>query len=641
MVKSQIRTMGSPLFKPAIFGAVMAIAMSVFWTFGIHNFHVQADSSLTLDATAGDSFAVLHWSLSGVEEFDGFSIERRVAQGGTFAEIANVNSGAGNKYLDTDVENGTKYVYRIEVQPDTLGISDVESITPSASSPVTLPSLDAPRIDAVVSNGRLVRFVNVTWTHMDFANGSDQSYDFHREGTSTIFGVSGSSLPTGERVFKYSVNHEEGQTYRYGIRMNLVGEDDVTYSTSVSWGSVVVPVLTPTDLSASQSNGQVDLKWYAADDVQGYRIYRRQIGHDSELQELVSTTDSTDTQYTDTDVSHGSTYKYAVAAVRLGDASYKSNTVQIAKTTELPPTPVGLEAVAHEDGSIVLSWDQSDDSTVTGYQVFRGRPRNVVPATVSGTDATYKVADVSGIEVTAYTDTQEVFDWPHVYRVKAVNVAGESAPSNRVDIVNVPFNPNFYQITSEYTDNGWALRLHWTHYERSNDVSGFQIWRRSSNDGESALTVYVQDTGDTQKKYLDTNVTPGWRYKYMVKAINSGGTSSPTTVMNRLVPRAVGSPNNVTASAEDEGTVRLTWDAPSYGNVTGYRILRRVTHISGNERVHVSDTGNTTTSYIDTDTTANYIHIYRVVALDSSQTVPSSLPSSYVYEYPLEPDAGN
>ena len=612
---------------------VMAVVISAIWS---SNLQAQNSPSLVLEASPGNSFSTLAWSLSGADDVTGYRIERRVARGGEFEEVTTLDIDDGDMYLDLGLETGTRYVYRIIALPESLGLSDIVSVTPSVNSPTTLPSLGEIRFEPVLADGRKIRFVYMFWTPHRLANGGRPSYDVFRRGLPTVPYVSGHLMDNGERRYKASyIDHEEGETYHYGVQVRIsVGGSE--YLSPVSWGEAVMPVLTPTGLTAEQENGRIFLSWNGVDAVEGYQVLRRRMDTESRLQVLVDNTRSTDARHTDVDVETGSTYRYVVAAVRTGGISYRSNQVELTKFTVPPPAPQSLSGVAREDGSIVLSWDPVDDSTVTGYQVFVGHPSEFDESSV--TDARSLLTEVSGNATTTYTDTRKVYDWPHVYRVRAVNSAGVSDPSDPIRLMNVPSSPYATSVSPVLTGDGrWTVSLNWMHHSHSNQTSGFQVLRRGVDSGEHELTVYVENTGDTQTSYLDANVTPGWLYQYRVKAINEGGHSAPSSIQSITVPRAVSPPRNLRASAEEDGTVRLTWDPPEYGTVTGYRILLSGPSESYTEKILVENTGNSLTTYTDAAVSPQQLHVYRVIAIDDTQVVTDSLPSNHASVYPLTP----
>ena len=108
-----------------------------------------------------------------------------------------------------------------------------------------------------------------------------------------------------------------------------------------------------------------------------------------------------------------------------GDATVTINVMNIAETR--PPAPRNLAAEVNDDGSITLSWEAPDDTTVTGYRILRRRPsqgENYLLGYVLNTGSTE----------TTYTDGNVTAGAPHVYRVEAINFRGAGEWSNSVRV---------------------------------------------------------------------------------------------------------------------------------------------------------------------------------------------------------------
>ena len=109
--------------------------------------------------------------------------------------------------------------------------------------------------------------------------------------------------------------------------------------------------------------------------------------------------------------------------------------------------------------------------------------------------------------------------------------------------------------------------------------------------------------------------------------------SSPTgAVAPRNPPPA---PENLTGTANPDGSVTLSWEAPNDDSVTGYQILRRRPRKGENTLlVQVNDTGGTATGYTDRDVTPDVLYAYRVKAIN-----PTGLSgqSNYVNVTPVKP----
>ena len=67
-----------------------------------------------------------------------------------------------------------------------------------------------------------------------------------------------------------------------------------------------------------------------------------------------------------------------------------------------------------------------------------------------------------------------------------------------------------------------SVTLTWDAPE-DDSVTGYQMLRRTPDDGEHALSVHVADTGSAATSFIDTDVAAGTRYVYRVKAINEAG----------------------------------------------------------------------------------------------------------------------
>ena len=80
-----------------------------------------------------------------------------------------------------------------------------------------------------------------------------------------------------------------------------------------------------------------------------------------------------------------------------------------------------------------------------------------------------------------------------------------------------------------------------------------------------------------------------------------------------------GHPRNLTGAANPDGSVTLNCNAPDDDSVTGYQILRRrPSEGESTLLVYVEDTGNTATTYTDSDVTAGILHVYRVKAINDA-----------------------
>ena len=126
-------------------------------------------------------------------------------------------------------------------------------------------------------------------------------------------------------------------------------------------------------------------------------------------------------------------------------------------------------------------------------------------------------------------------------------------------------------------------------------------------------------------------------HTYRVKALY-GEAESEVSNYATAVARTPGPPENLTATANEDGSVTLDWDAPDYDGIVGYRIVRRRPSLG--EVVlepHVPDTESTSTSYTDTRVTTGTRHVYRVTAVIVGGRLTEA--SNSAWAVPLAPPA--
>ena len=188
----------------------------------------------------------------------------------------------------------------------------------------------------------------------------------------------------------------------------------------------------PRGLEATTSHGQVVLTWDDPQDdsITGYVILRRVRVNDQggDFSVLVANTESAATTYTDDEVAASTTYTYRIKAINEHGVSERSRWVHI--DTPAPPVldkPTGLEATASH-GQVVLTWDDPEDDSITGYVILRR-----VRVNDEGGDFSVLVANTGSAAVT-YTDTTVAASTTYTYRIKAINEHGTSERSRWVHI---------------------------------------------------------------------------------------------------------------------------------------------------------------------------------------------------------------
>ena len=303
---------------------------------------------------------------------------------------------------------------------------DVSGVTLTSPNPGELViTWDAP--------SRAPNDYRLTWKKSD---GKWHSY----KNANTVDG--GNAYPTGT---SYTVTGlEEGTAYQARVRARYHDGDgnleqsgpwsdaaEITISATPSQdgdgdsneGPSTSPPSKPAGLITAASHDSVLLAWDNPDDdgITGYQVLR---GPDADnLVPLVDDSGDADTSYTDDTVEAETTYVYAVRGRNADGLSPQSDPVSVTTPAAPPAKPTGLITAASHD-SVLLTWDNPDDDTITGYQILRG----------DDADSLAVLLDDTGSATSSYTDSNVVEQTTYVYAVRARNARGLGPQSDPVTV---------------------------------------------------------------------------------------------------------------------------------------------------------------------------------------------------------------
>ena len=166
-------------------------------------------------------------------------------------------------------------------------------------------------------------------------------------------------------------------------------------------------------------------------------------------------------------------------------------------------------------------------------------------------------------------------------------------------------------------------------------------WTAPSDDGGADITGYrievstngtswgdlEEDTDSTSTSYTHSGLTAGSTRHYRVSSINSAGIGPASDSDSATTDAATkpGKPTGLTATADGQTEIDLSWTAPSDDGgayITGYRIEVSTDGSSWSDLV--ADTDSTGTSYSHSGLTAGSTRHYRVSAINSAGTGPAS-----------------
>ena len=201
----------------------------------------------------------------------------------------------------------------------------------------------------------------------------------------------------------------------------------------------VEPPSAPGTLSATAtSSGEVDLGWGQAGDnvgVTGYEVFRCGGESCTDLSQIGQIA-GTSTSYADKTVAAGSSYSYRVRAVdAAGNIGPYSNSAKVTTPagpdTDPPSAPGTLSATATSSGEVDLGWGAATDDSAVLYDLER----------CAGSGCT-DFAPLATTATTDYSDTSVAAGSTYVYRVRAVDAAGNIGPYSNSAKVTTPAGPD-------------------------------------------------------------------------------------------------------------------------------------------------------------------------------------------------------
>lgn len=326
----------------------------------------------------------------------------------------------------------------------------------------------------------------------------------------------------------------------------------------------------PTGLTASAGSSSISLSWNSVSGATSYKVYRATSasGNYTERDNVGNT------NYTDYDVTKGTTYYYKVTALNSAGESAKSSAVsaKIASSGgSKPSTPSNLKAEA-SGSCIALSWNGV--STASSYVVYRSTSASGTYTELKETSHTYTSDCTVSSGVTYY------------YKVASKNSYGTSSQSSYVSATiggsstTKPSAPTNLQVVQ----NGNSMQLTWN---AVSNATKYYIYRSTSSSSgfDSPLDESYSNSYEDNYALVD-----GTTYYYKVSAVNIAGEGSKSSYVScqykyvYIPTDPPCDPSNVRVSITS-ATTTIKWDVDNYGAGCGkvtYRKLTFLDYTTGN-----------------------------------------------------------
>ncbi len=375
----------------------------------------------------------------------------------------------------------------------------------------------------------------------------------------------------------YSVTvfaHPTGQTCAVTNGRGTVGSANIN-NVSVSCVTLgpTIPAA-PTGVTATPGDGKVTVSWAPVDGATSYNVYMAsQSGVTKNNYNILAggmLHSNVTSPFVHTGLTNGTTYYFMVTAVHAIGESIESNEVSAtpAISVIIPDAPSNLQATAVSSTQINLAWTDNS-ANEDGLRIERK----------TGAGGTYNEIATVGANITNYSDSASlVANTIYCYQIRAFNGAGNSGYSNESCTTTpqsgtTPSAPT--GVTA--TPGDGQVTVSW------NPVSGATSYNvyMASQSGVTKSNYNTLSDGmlhsDATTPFVDTGLTNGTAYYFVVTAANNNGEGAESTEVT-ATPIGSGTGNNTSnyTNVDLQGTWEIhtlisgdspNWLAWGYGTV--------------------------------------------------------------------------
>lgn len=523
---------------------------------------------------------------------------------------------ASEYYLHSGLAPGTQYSYSARAcrsgcqacvgSGDDAYCDDVSDACSSYSG----SSSKTTSFYAPTSLNAVCHFTDVDLTWVDNSS-AESGYKVEKDSS-----VMATTAANAESYDSSSGSLVENHTYDFRVRAYHTSGTYSSYSNTDSCTTNIVP---PDGLGTTViSSTAINLVWNDNSSVEdGYKIERATGACTGFAQ--IGTALANAESYSDTGLSHGTTYCYRVRAY---DGGVNSNYSATDYDTTIMPAPTNLSGVAASQTQVNLVWTDNSNSE-TGFKIERADNSDC-----SGTPSFTQITTV-GAGVTSYSNTGLTSNTSYCYRVRSYTTYTDSAYSSTVAVSTSLPSPTNLTATVSATSTT-QINLTWT--DNSDNENEFRLERKIGSSGTYAQIVSVA-TNTTA--YANTDTSDGTIYYYRARACNAVACSSYSNEAS--VTTVLVAPTNLTCTPISSSQINLAWTDNS-ASETGFKIERDT---SSPPSTVIFTTGQNAVTYSDENLSENTPYYYRVRAYNANSGVYSDYTSICSTSTPIYVPTGN
>ena len=500
---------------------------------------------------------------------------------------------------------GTTYRYAVGAARSSVLSAWTNQVTATAEAPSTTPAPTGLTVSGMSDTG-----IDLTWTApADDSNGAVDGYNVYRceepctldGGTHWYAWVDGSEttwFSDWNGVNQY-LALTTGTTYRYAVgaaRSDVLSAwtNQVTAATAPPPPPIVIRVIGLKATAASADSISLGWKPTVKDVMTAYSVYRCTVPEGETTCDpydglWLAALENTNI-YTDTKVTSGETYRYAVAVEPYRREELSRAITVVAQMPQRLAAPTGLMVTEVDESSVRLRWTAPEDDgrgPVQSIDIYRCN----VDRSPDCSEFLYLTSRNPAL--TEYKDNDVESGTSYRYAVAAYRSTDEVSPwSDQVTATTqslAPAAPTGLTVTST---SETAINLSWT--APSGTVDAFNVFRCVEGEESCVPEWYVWLEGGAITTFTDTDLSAETTYRYAVEAIRYNRSTSPWTEFksawsNQVTALAdagttppaeavqAPAPTDLTVTSTSATAISLSWTAPAddgHGALYGYNVFR-------------------------------------------------------------------
>lgn len=358
-------------------------------------------------------------------------------------------------------------------------------------------------------------------------------------------------------------NVEAGKNYSYKL-VDAKSQKEISVLNNIKAGEISPA---PEKVEINQEKQNVKLTWKNNENFFGYNIYRNgsKINEEPIFANLENNIYSV--SYVDQKLPEGN-YNYVIKGITfLNTESKPSNGLNFSVKDLTPPLAVKGTKAERKDNIVTISWIQTNDKEVVGYNVLRSDDKGKF----------YKKITAQPLKIndTKFNDRfEETVSGTFYYKIETIDSNGNSTTSNNVSILVPDHFPPSKPVDLISRVQPGKILLSWKSNSEK-DLAGYRIYRGLKDDDENEMLL-LNVAPQKEANYTDIfNEKAGTKFIYKVVAIDNSFNESPKSSLWVQLPDVIAPQAPVLKEAVIEnGKVNLKWDEVLTDKILGYDVYR-------------------------------------------------------------------